>query len=189
MPCLWGWVNSWKLLYWQWYKSQCLWMNEKCFFLIDYDEKITPQWVVWPMKKRGWENEKQSFINGPPPFVMELAIYQQTTMMHYVTNIHSINTLSSTSSHGCILPSLHPLFVLVFLISLTHFVCGHWLLHFVQMALFPSIYFSLLIVLLSWRENLHCLLDQKEVMHVMVIKIINVTNLIGQMCHKQSSKM
>jgi hypothetical protein len=71
------------------------------FFLIDCDEKITPQW------KRGGEKMRNNLSSMGLPFVMELAIYKQTTMMHYVTNIHSLNTLSSTSSHGCILHSLN----------------------------------------------------------------------------------
>jgi prepilin signal peptidase PulO-like enzyme (type II secretory pathway) len=163
MPCLWGgWVNSWKLLlYWQWYKSQCLWMDDKCFSSLIVMKKSLHNGLYDPWK-RGDEKMRNNLSSIGPPFVMELAIYKQTTMMmHYVTNIHSINTLSSTSSHGCILHSLNPLFVLVFLISLLHFVCGHWLLHFVQMALFPSIYFSLLVVvILTW--ELPFLVDQKN---------------------------
>jgi len=100
-------------------------MDEKCFSSLIVMKKSLHNAMCDPSKRGGEKMRNNLSSMGGPRFVMELAIYKQTTMMmRYVTNIHSINTLSSSSSHGYILHSLNPLFVLVFLISLLHFVCG-----------------------------------------------------------------
>jgi hypothetical protein len=143
-------------------------MDEKCFSSLIVMKKSLHNGLCDQWKKGGGEKVRNNLSSMGPPFVMELAIYKQTTMICYVTNIHSINTLSSTftfpqsSFCSCISYFLMPLCMWSLAPSF----------HFVQMASFPLnlFFFTCCLVISTWK--LPFLVDQNKVMHVMVMKKI-----------------